>query len=206
MRTMRVVLVMAAVSLWPAMSGATGTATGTKSVAAGGRVWLEGDSTLHRYGAEAKDFSAKLEVPQEAVFDLAAALRDGKATGLWVNVPVARLSSGEQGLDENLHKTLKAAEHPTISFRMKSYRSVAAANGFDVEAQGELMVAGVRRQVKVTARANPVRGGVRLTGTVPLLMTDYGIVPPVMMLGTIKTRNEVSVRFELLLPQPKSES
>lgn len=199
MKTVTMVLAMVMVSLFPVMSGAAD----SKSVAAGGRVWLEGDSTLHRYGAEAKGFSAKLELPQDALADVAAALRDGKATGLVVTVPVAKLSSGEDKLDENMQKTLKGAEHPTISFRMRSYRAVPAANGFDVEAQGDLTVAGVQRQVTVKARAHPISGGVKLTGAVPLLMTDYGIKPPVMMLGTIKTKNEVSVKFELLLAQPK---
>jgi hypothetical protein len=31
------------------------------------------------------------------------------------------------------------------------------------------------------------------------LMTDYGIKPPTLMMGTIKVRNPVSVHFDLQL-------
>ena len=34
---------------------------------------------------------------------------------------------------------------------------------------------------------------------VPLLMSDYGIKPPTMMLGTMRTKNEVLVKFDLAL-------
>jgi hypothetical protein len=33
-------------------------------------------------------------------------------------------------------------------------------------------------------------------------MSDYGIAPPTMMMGTIKTRDPVTIRFDLFL-KPK---
>jgi len=34
-----------------------------------------------------------------------------------------------------------------------------------------------------------------LTGEAPIKMTDFGIAPPVTMLGTLKTGNDVKVSF-----------
>jgi hypothetical protein len=37
------------------------------------------------------------------------------------------------------------------------------------------------------------------TGALKFLMTDFGIKPPVALLGTLRTKNEVEVKFEVLL-------
>ena len=187
------VAMVAAVAVSPLMA----MAEDAQTIPASGRVWLEGNSTLHKYGADAKSASVRLQVASEGAANVSAAVRDGKMSGLSVAIPVAKLSSGEKGLDENMVKTLKGEQNPTIRFTMKSYRAVPNGSGFKLEAQGALQVAGVEKNVTVTADANEVASGLHLVGSVPLLMTDYGIKPPVMMLGTIKTDNLVTVKFDL---------
>ena len=38
-----------------------------------------------------------------------------------------------------------------------------------------------------------------VTGTVPLLMSQYGIRPPTAMMGTMRTRDAVTIRFDVTL-------
>ena len=41
-----------------------------------------------------------------------------------------------------------------------------------------------------------------VTGSLPLLMTDYGIKPPTAMLGMLTTDPKVTVSFETVLAVP----
>jgi hypothetical protein len=48
-------------------------------------------------------------------------------------------------------------------------------------------------------------GGVRAEGTLPLLMTDFGVKPPTALLGTLRTDNKFTVKFSLVVgPQTLS--
>ena len=40
-------------------------------------------------------------------------------------------------------------------------------------------------------------GSIALTGSLSLLMTDFGVEPPTAMLGMMKTADQVTVKFEL---------
>src|SRR5262245_44816873 len=70
------------------------------------KLWLEGDSTLHRYSSKATkiDFSSET-LPAES---LAEALKPGMVKSLKMTIPVQGLKSGESVLDRNLRKALKA--------------------------------------------------------------------------------------------------
>jgi len=52
--------------------------------------------------------------------------------------------------------------------------------------------------------ASTRNGELWVTGSLDLLMTDFGIEPPTAMLGTIKTDAKVTVRFETVLTRQTS--
>ncbi|MBV8201589.1 MAG: YceI family protein, partial [Acidobacteria bacterium] len=173
------------------------------TLAPGSRLWLEGDSTLHAYSATA----SKLEVTAELDSALAAGATDARAAvaagalkDLRVAVPVAGLKSGESGLDKNLQKTLKQEAAPAIRFTLLDYKAEAARDGsLLVKARGRLAIAGVEKDAVVEASCRFGPAGVEVTGAKDVLMTDFGIKPPVMMLGAVKTADKVVVRFALKL-------
>ena len=39
----------------------------------------------------------------------------------------------------------------------------------------------------------------QFVGSVPLSMTDFGLVPPTAMMGMIQTRDEIEVSFEMVI-------
>ena len=119
---------------------------------------------------------------------------------LRVAVPVAALKSGESGLDKNMQKALKQDTAPIIRFTLVDYKAEEAKDGsLLVKAHGRLSIAGVEKDTVVEATCRFGPGGVEVTGAKDVLMSDYGIKPPVMMLGTIKTADKVVVRFALKL-------
>jgi polyisoprenoid-binding protein YceI len=175
------------------------------SVAPEGRLWLEGDSSLHKYKLESKQFSVEFKVdpsPAGSAKDVEKVVCGGEVRSLVVSVPVDKLSSGDSGLDENARKTLKAPEHPNIVYRMESYKSLPATATGDaclLRISGHLTIAGVEKPVTVDAEVARATGGLRATGTTALLMSTFDVQPPKMFLGTIKTDDRVALKFDLPL-------
>jgi polyisoprenoid-binding protein YceI len=177
------------------------------SLAPGSKLSLEGQSTLHAYSSTATKVEATAEF--DGTFaagsaDARAAVTAGALKSLRVAVPVAALKSGESGLDKNMQKALKQDTAPVIRFTLVDYKAEEAKDGsLLVKAHGRLSVAGVEKDTVVEASCRFGPGGVEVTGAKDLLMSDYGIKPPVMMLGTIKTADKVVVRFALKLKAPE---
>jgi polyisoprenoid-binding protein YceI len=193
----------AAISLAAAEPAAPATAL---TLAPGSRLWLEGDSTLHAYKSNATKIDATAEVGGTFAAGSAearAAVAAGALKSLRISVPVSGLKSGENGLDKNLQKALKADAAPVIRFTLVDYKAEEGKDGsLLVKARGKLAIAGVEKDAVVEATCSFGPGGVDVTGAKDVLMSDFGIKPPVLMLGAIKTADKVVVRFALKLKAP----
>lgn len=173
-------------------------------VAPGASLELDGDSTLHRYSAKAHGIAVGIDVdPSRAAVagqptDVEGLIRGRFVRAFELTVPVDQLSSGEHGLDENMRKALKGDLYKQIRFRMDSYEVLApsaAGTAFVIVMHGRLSLAGVERKIDVNATAIRLKESIQLTGNKDLLMTDYQIKPPTLMLGAIKTANLITVKF-----------
>jgi hypothetical protein len=176
------------------------------TLGSGSELRLEGSSNVHDWKSRTDRLSAAFTRTQDAAHpgDVAALdglIRSSKIRGLTLKIPVASMKSGKDGLDKNMQKALKADKHPVILFEMSGYEFAGGtdADTVTIEAQGTITVAGVKRPE--TIKAIMVRGdqGLWLQGTKDLLMTDFEIKPPTMMMGTLRTKNEVKVHYRLLL-------
>ncbi len=171
------------------------------------KLWIEGDSTLHRFSARALSFAARFSSKDAAAKSLADLILNGKAGGLELSVPVAKLSSGEKGLDKNMRAALKEKEAPAIVFRMSRYTTGDVVRGpgpshpgqFPIRAHGTLSIAGKEREVDVDATCTAGLDGARLSGSYRLLMSDYGVTPPTFMLGALKVKDPIVVRYDFIL-------
>jgi hypothetical protein len=190
-----------------AKDGRTSAGESILTLAPGASLELDGDSSLHRYSAKAHGVraSAGLDSARLALTaqppDLQALIRGHFIRTFQLIVPVAQLSSGEHGLDDNMRKALKGDRFKEIRFQMDSYDVAAPSAGatIAVTLHGRLSLAGVERKIDVAASGVRVKDGFRVTGSKDLLMTDYQIKPPTMMLGAIKTKNLITVKFDATL-------
>jgi hypothetical protein len=175
----------------------------SRSLITVGRVWLEGDSTLHRFRAEARAFAATVRVRQ-AEGDTASALtclKEGRVQGFTLVVPVRELASGNPDLDSNLRKAMKSATHPLIVLKAVDCRAVATAEAdrYTAKLRGTLRIAGVERPVEIDAETREDGNGMNVRGSKALLMSDFGITPPVLFLGMLRTDDRVVVHFDVTL-------
>ena len=185
-------------------------APGELALRAGSRLWLTGTSTVHDYSSKA----SKLEVAFQCDPALwPAGLTGGDAVAgliqargvkaMDVVIAVTGLKSGKEKLDGNMYKALLAEKHPAIRFRMAGYEVGAATDtATAIEVKGTLTVAGVDREVVLSATTRTEGEAVRLRCDVPLLMTQFNVKPPKMMLGAIKTSDKVVVHMDLVIGAP----
>ena len=165
------------------------------------RLMLAGNSNVHAWTASTtavRVTQVKLapSVAGPAFWD--EIVKPGAVEAFEIAIPVAKLASDKDGLDKNMHKALKAAQHPEITFRLVRLQPQGKA----LRATGMLKVAGVEREIAVDLSTARKDTSLAVKGAIDILMTDYGIAPPKAMLGMLKTDPKVTITFELALTVP----
>lgn len=163
------------------------------------RLWIEGNSTLRRFECRAATFDVAVATSsREPVAALVAG--EEAVSGLDVSVPARRLDCANGTMNAHMYKALKADEAPVIRFRLSSYDLARAGSGVAVTMSGTLTLGGVEKPITLRAEALPGEAGMlRVTGSKEIRMTEFGLKPPTLMLGTLKVADAVNVRFDLLL-------
>ena len=162
------------------------------------RVWVEGTSTVRSYTCEAKDLTGAAD---GGALELAAL--DGAVQAASLSLTVNALECGNGTMNGHMRKALKATEHGTISFRLGDYQgvSVGAADA-QVKIDGTLTIAGQSKQVSIDGAASPAAGGaLRVKGSEEILMSEYGVKAPSLMMGTMKVADRVKINFDVVLRQ-----
>jgi hypothetical protein len=168
-------------------------------------LFLDGDSTVKKFTS--KTTGITLQIKKEA--SPKAASQGGSLEDrfkaiipeLVMEIPVRSLKSDSGTLDEHLKSALKAETFPTIKGSIRSYKVTQENHGgpLYVTASVDLTIAGTMKTVPVDAVLSEDGEKIRVKGEKRLLMTDFGVTPPTLMLGVLKTDNEIKIRFDLLL-------
>ena len=164
------------------------------------KLWVEGGSNLHDWSCKASSMDAAIEVDE--AFLKATTVSTTFLKRVEVKVPVRNLKCGNGKMDNNLYKALKADETPEIGYILGTFEVVPGAekDTFTVKAVGALTIAGTEKTVNMdVSAARLADGSIRAEGSLPLLMTDFGVKPPTALLGTLRTDNKVTVKFSLLV-------
>ena len=162
------------------------------------KLWLEGTSTLHDYKAETSKLRGTI---------LAQVAEPSKIENFLpttsIEIPVKTLKSGDKKLDANMYDALKEDDFHSISYRMLSATKLNDTTGGEnkrtlFRTNGILTVAGKEQEIAMDVSVAS-DSTIRVAGSKELLMTDFGIEPPTMMLGLIKTDNRIVIKFDLSL-------
>lgn len=167
-----------------------------------GRITLAGSSNVHEWTASTETVRitrVQLAAPIAGPDVWAGIAKPGGLEAFEIAIPAATLASPKEGLDKNMHKALKVKEHADITFKLLR---LEAGEAGALKAVGMLKIAGVEREVAFSLKTERKDGALSVTGSVDLLMTDYGITPPKAMLGMLKTDPKVKVTFETVLALP----
>jgi polyisoprenoid-binding protein YceI len=167
------------------------------SLAPQSRLWVDGSSTVRSWSCAATEIDATIEATTP---DAVKAVIDGdKAVrAVDVKIPVAKMDCKNGTMNEHMRKALKAKENPVIAFKVTSYDVAKGASGVTGTLNGQLTLTGTTKPIAVKAvgAAGP-DGTLHVTGTHEFAMTEFGVKPPTLMLGTMKVGDKVKVSFDL---------
>ena len=163
------------------------------------RLWVSGTSTVRSFQCQASAFDAKVE--SSGADAVAAVLAGEKAVStIEVTVPAEKLDCRNGTMNEHMRKALKAKEFPTVVFRATSYDLARGTESVGVTLNGTLTLGGVEKPITVNAQAKPgTDGTLVVSGTREVRMTEFGLKPPSLMLGTMKVDEKITVGFEVVL-------
>jgi hypothetical protein len=157
---------------------------------------ISGTSTMHPYTVSTKALKVSAA---HAPADVQGLLQPDALQGFELRIPVNTFTSDKDGLTKQMFKSMKADKHPTITFRLDSYTVEPGAGGTTVKPTGALTVAGVERPIEMVLDVKEQAGRLHVRGTRDLLMTEFGIKPPTMFMGMLRTDDTVTITFELQL-------
>jgi hypothetical protein len=170
------------------------------TLAQASRLTLKGKSTMHDFSSTATKLQLAIELADvlpAGDSTIARLATPGAVKSIVLTIPVEGLKSEKDALDKNMYKALKASANPNIVFRLHSATAGAVANEFRIA--GELEVAGQTQPIEIAVRASECPEGIALEGSKALLMSRFGIKPPSMFLGTLKTNDQIVIDWRLVL-------
>ena len=160
---------------------------------------VSGTSTLHDWTSEVKTVNGFVEVGEKMISK--QKIKKGEVIPL-VNiiVPVTAIISPRGAtMDKKTYNALKSEEHPEIKFNLENCK-IGDINGseFQLNASGDLTVAGVTKHVEFPVSGNIISGEkMSFSGAYKLNMLEYNMEPPSAMFGQIETGEDVEIKFEL---------
>ena len=160
-------------------------------------ITINGTSSLHEWKSKSNQINGSLVLTG-----------NDQVKSLSVVVPVKSIKSPEGGLmDSKTYDAFNADKNPNISFTMTE------ANDFKVNGQavslvvtGNMTMNGATKKIVLKSNGKVVKSGVyKFTGAVNgLNMTEYKMVPPTALMGTIKVGPVVNLTFDVTVEDQAS--
>ena len=165
------------------------------------QVWIEGTTNINSWScsATAVDATIAVEVAFKEDPDFPRYLKS-----VQVRVPVSALKCGHAPMERSLRHALRADDGVGAGYITATFEAVRdgsdATNALVVSTVGALAIAGRENAVKMDVGTTRLADGtIEARGTVPILMSDFGIEPPTALFGAVRAANRVVVRFAMRL-------
>ena len=165
-------------------------------VAPESEIWIEGKSNVSTFACQARSMSGYGRVAAERAIETESS--DAEAL---LAVTVRSFDCGNSRMNSDLFEALKADIHPTIHFKMERANVVGyrPSGSVELDVAGIITVAGVARSVQTRVVGDRLANGqFRAAGAILVSMRDFNIEPPTALLGLVRTRNDITVRFDLV--------
>lgn len=201
---MRTVLVILGVtSLLASLGGAQDKSSSLRlPVRADSRLWLEGTSNVRDWTCKATSMEALIAIDAASADSQDNVAVAKSLRGVDVIVPVRMLKCGDRHMEANMYTALKAPQPPATSYIVADFELTPRLDddGLTIEATGKMSIAGIERPVTLTVKTERLPDGTRRArGSVPIRMSDFGIVPPRPWFGMLRTGDKVVVQFEIFV-------
>jgi polyisoprenoid-binding protein YceI len=155
------------------------------------KVTINGTSSIHDWTSDLTKFSGNgvFIIEQQKIV---------KADNVTLSMNVKSIKSGKSIMDSKTRDALQEEDYPTITF--KSTEATLISDN-KMRCKGNLTMAGVTREIVTDVNIEYINSDLIFNGIINITMSQNGIEPPVALLGTLKTGDEVAVEFNLNFEQ-----
>lgn len=160
---------------------------------------IKGTSTLHDWESKVTVIEGKGSFQSKD--DELIAIKDVE-----IKISVKGIISEEGSMmDDKTYETFNSDKYPYIVYSFSNaVVKTNKSNAVSIETIGNLTMAGTSKSVSLLATGTKLpNGDLQLTVSKTIKMTDYNMEPPVMLLGTIKVGDEITVIFDFVLVKNK---
>jgi len=175
------------------------------------QIRVDGTSNVRDWDVATRDVRGHLILAAENVWTEtgmdAARLPRSPEQGLSfvVEIPAASVLSDNRRFNNNLHGYMDVENHETIRFEFVSLElakdgaETPAAGELPTQVTGNLTLAGATESITFPVTWTRREQKLLLSGEAAFKMSLFGITPPRMMMGSMRTGDEVKVRFTWVL-------
>ncbi|MEX2371151.1 MAG: YceI family protein [Bacteroidales bacterium] len=155
-------------------------------------ITVEGTSSVHDWEMVAKEMTANLQLKIEDK-------NIHEILNVNFSMPTEKLESDNSIMNKKSWSALKSNKHASIHFKLKAVSGFSiTGTSFTGTANGTLTIAG--KSVPSTIPfSGTVRNGnsITISGKEKINMRDFDVDPPTAMMGTLKTGEEVTIKFKM---------
>jgi polyisoprenoid-binding protein YceI len=146
-----------------------------------------GTSTLHDWEMKSASGTgtANLTISNSKLTDIES---------LSITLLAESIKSEKKSMDKVAYETLKTDKNKSIKYVLKSAEKI---NETTWELTGTYTIAGVSKLLKTTVKTTVTKDGLNLQGSNKITFTEFGMKSPTAMLGTIKTGQDLTLKFNL---------
>jgi polyisoprenoid-binding protein YceI len=122
-----------------------------------------------------------------------------------VTIPVNAIKSSKGNrMDKKTMKALNEKEFPSITYSLIRCDNIVMTDGqFSAQTTGNLIVSGATKLIDMEITGKTMDDGrIEITGAKDMRMTDFNISPPTALLGTMRTKDEITIEFRVTLANP----
>ena len=158
------------------------------------KIIIAGTSTIHDWEMTSNQADLK------ATFETDAAGIPTKLASLNLSSPAESLKSGKGAMDKNAYTSLKTDKNKLITFQLTS----ATINGKTIDTKGNLTIAGTTKPIEInTTFETQGDGSLKFKGSKKIIMSEFNVEPPSFMFGSVKTGDEITLSFEIIMSPSK---
>jgi hypothetical protein len=165
-------------------------------------LYLNGSSNVNKFTCHCEqDFQRQ---PFEAgIYDQGRKLRFNST---FLNIQSEKLDCQNRRMNNDMHKTLKAKEHPFIKIQLleaypKNRQSISGLYDWTpFQAKAIITIADVKKQVALDVQGRRVDNNrFQFVSAKALYMSDFQLNPPSPLMGLIKVNDKIEINFDLIV-------
>lgn len=116
-----------------------------------------------------------------------------------LNVPVSQFDCQNRIMTKDLQKTLKMDKYPHVVIDIRYLSDLPSTGQKVIEGHVDIMIAGVKKHFMIPFVPTKKQNIIQLKGKKQVHFSDFNLIPPSKLGGSIRVKNELDVEVTLIL-------